>query len=1032
MMDNLISLSIRSHRVVLMMLAFIMIAGSVTYVQIPKESSPDVQVPIIYVSMFLEGISPEDGERLLIRPMEKQLRTIDNVKNMTATAQEGFASVTLEFRAGFNPDAALADVRAAVDIAKAELPAEADEPKVNEVNFSQFPVVNVVLSGNTDERTLITLARRLRDDIEGVSAVLEAKIAGEREEVLEILIDPRTLEGYNINPAEVLRRVQNNNILIAAGQMDHDHGQFRIKLSGLIENAKDLMHIPIINTKDKVVVLKDIATIRRTFKDAQSHARINGKPSVGIAVSKRAGANLIDTIAEVKKVVDRERAYWPSYIEVSYTQDTSDEVREMLSDLENNIVFAVLLVLLMVLLTMEVRSALLVASSIPASFLMGVLVLGMMGYTMNIVVLFSMILASGMVVDAAIVVCEYADRLMHQHGFTPKHAFQRAASRMFMPIFSSVLMGILVFLPLLFWPGIVGQFMKYMPITMIVVLFASLIVALIFIPTMGAVMRSKKVVRIFIEGEDEHEIMSDHPFTQRYVALLKRILHRPWRTVCIQVGGVFAVYAIFFFAGPGVEFFPDIEPKNANILVRSVGNLSLEEKDRIMKQVEKRIAPLKNEVRFFFTQAGATTVRDIPLDTIGIVQLEFVSWRYRRPAAEILNDARQRLMDLSGVIIETAKQQEGPPTGKALQLEFSSRDPDRIAPMVTRVVDALAKVEGLRDIEDDRPKPAIEWEYEVDREKAGRNDVSVAQIGQVLKLATNGVKVNAFRPDDADDEIDIVVRFPETFRTLDQLAQQRVFTSVGSLEPISNFVKRVAKNAITTIQRSEGLRTMTIKADVKEGVVVDSKVQEVADLLKTLELDPEVSIRFKGEDEEQKEAMQFLSIAFAIALFAMVVLLTAQFNSYYRMFVIMTGVFLSTGGVLIGHLISGAPFGIVMSGVGVITLAGVVVNNNIILIDTFDVLRKQGMKVQDALLLAASVRLRPILLTAGTTVLGLIPMALSMNINFVERDITIGAPSSQWWVQLSTAIAGGLSFATVLTLLVTPAFIMLRYRKLDV
>jgi multidrug efflux pump len=1022
-MYSLIDLSIRSYRVVLLTLAFILIAGSIAYNNIPKESSPDVQVPIIYVSMRLEGISPEDAERLLIRPMEQELRTIDRVKKMSAEATEGFASVVLEFQAGFNPDAALADVRAAVDKAKPKLPKDAEEPEVNEVNFSQFPVINVILSGDTDLRTLVFLARRLRDKLEGLSSVLEAKLAGDREEVLDIIIKPQTLETYNINPAEVLERVQRNNLLIAAGRIDQGGGRFSVKLPGLIETAEDLYNVPIISTPQKVIVLGDIAEVRRTFKDAESIARINGKRAVGVSVAKRAGENIIDTVAAVKAIVEEERAYFPPSVKVSYSGDTSGDIRDMLRDLENNVLFAALLVMIMVIWMMGVRSSLLISLSIPGSFLIGILFLAAFGYTLNIVVLFSLILSSGMLVDAAIVVCEYADQLMEEdREMSPMEAYAAAAKRMALPIISSVMTIIAVFLPLLFWPGIVGQFMKYMPITMIVTLAGSLAMALIFIPAIGA--RLKHKPRLHTSNS-----VKDDALTKRYIALLQKVLRHPWKMISGVLASMVLIFVLFGTIGKGVEFFPDIEPKNANMLVKSVGNLSLDQKNALLAEVEERLKPLANEVRFFYTQAGQTTLRDIPEDVIGVVQMEFRHWRVRRPVNDILAEARERVAGIAGIEIETAKQEEGPPTGKALQLEFSSRFPEKIAPEVEKFLGAMREMGGFLNIEDDRPKPSIVWEYKVDRVQAGRNNLAVGEIGQIVKLATNGVKVNEYRPDDSEDELDIVVRFPEEYRNLSQLNMLRVMTASGALEPLTNFITRTSKQAVSLVRRMDGVRVMNVKADVEEGILPDNKVREVRRYFEQNPPDPQVSLTFRGEDEEQAEAMQFLATAFVIAIFMMVLMMTAQFNSFYRMFVIMSAIVLSTGGVLLGTLVAMQPFGIVMGGVGVISLAGIVVSNNIILIDYYDALRCEGMEVMQALVEASVSRFRAILLTAGTTVVGLIPMVFGWNIDFFARDITVGAPSSQWWTQLSTAVAGGLTFATILTLFLTPCLMLVWDRR---
>lgn len=1031
-MHSLIDAAVDRWRTVLLILAFIFISGLVAYDNVPKEAAPDVKIPLIYVSMTLDGISPEDGERLLVRPMEKQLKSIESVKKMTAQSVESLSSVTLEFEAGFNSDKALDDVRAAVDLAKPDLPVDADEPKVVELSFSKFPILNVLLTGDVDHRTLVRVGRDLRDKLEGISSVLEAQLVGDREEVLEIVINPLVLESYNISPNDVFERVRNNNILIPAGEQDTGSGSFALKLPGLIEELPDLRSIPLKVDGDAVTTLSDIAEIRRGFKDVQTYARVNGKPAVALQVSKRVGANIIDTVDQVRKLVEEERAYWPNGLEVVFSADESDKIRERLVDLQNNLIIAVLLVMVVILWVMGFRSAGLVAFAVPGAFLFGVLCLSLFGFTMNVVVLFALILSIGMLVDSAIVVCEYADRLM-MDGVPMREAYPQAAKRMGWPIIASTLTTLVVFMPLLFWPGLVGQFMKYMPITLILTLTGSLLMALVFVPTLGARLgkqakidpeEAKRVVAA--ETGDLNELGG---FTLGYAKLLNRILLRPLTSAL----AVF-VLAIFLFIsygmfGAGVEFFPKIEPDNAQVDIKARGNLSVDERDRLVHQVEERIEPMMKEISTRYTQAGKISLRfETPEDIIGRINVEFSDWRDRRTADEILSEMRALVQGVPGVQVETNKKQEGPPVGKAVQVEFTSRFPEALDKAVLEFRRGLDAVGGFINITDDRPIPSIEWELVVNRELAGRYDISVSDIGQLVKMTSNGIIINTYRPDDADDEIDIITRFPEQYRNLTQLDQLRVYTPNG-LVPIGNYVERKPKQRVSTIRRLDGARMMAVRADVEPGLNADAKLKELLSWVEeNADIPPVVNAKFGGEDEEQKEAGKFLSIAFLIALFSMALILVTQFNSIYYMIVIMSAVFLSSAGVMLGLLVTGEAFGIVMCGVGIISLAGIVVNNNIIFIDTYQILKKQGMEVNEALVRTGAQRLRPILLTAGTTVLGLLPMVLEMNINFVSREITFGAPSAQWWVQLSTAIAGGLTFATILTLFLTPCLLMLEAR----
>lgn len=1030
-MNALIEAAVERWRTVLLLLAFIIIVGSVAYKSIPKEAAPDVKIPFIYTSMRLEGIAPEDAERLLIRPMEKSLQSIESVKEMTAQAVEGVGSVSLEFQAGFDSDKALDDVRNQVDEAKPDLPDETDEPKVVELNFSKFPILNVLITGDVEERTLVRVARDLRDKIETISTVLEAKMVGEREEVLEILVDPAVLESYSLSLSDVFKRVENNNILVPAGDMDTGVGSFALKLPGLIESAVDLRNIPLKVDKGTVTTLSDIAKIRRSFKDVISYARVNGKPAIGLRVSKRTGANIIETVDAVKALIDKERRYWPAGVQIVYSNDDSDKIRDRLTDLQNNVILAVLLVMIVVLVVMGMRSAGLIALAIPGAFLFGVLCIGVLGFTMNVVVLFALILSIGMLVDSAIVVCEYADRLMID-GNSAAEAYPKAAKRMAWPIIASTVTTLVVFMPLLFWPGIVGQFMKYMPITLIVTLTGSLLMALIFMPTLGTRIGRRRAAT---PEEVKHILAAETgkleelpAFTHNYAILLRTALTRPFAAMGVIVLVVVLIFVGFNLFGKGVEFFPNIEPKNAMISVRAQGNFSVNERDALVRQVESRIADMK-EIRVRFTNAGKISLRnDTPEDTIGQINIEFVDWRNRRKADKIIAEIKARTADIPGIIVDSMKQKEGPPVGQAVQLMFTSRETELLAPAIEQVLAGIKHVGGFTNITDERPVPSIEWEMVVNRELAGRYNIDVNMIGQMIRLVSNGIIINTYRPDDADDEIDIVARFPDQYRNISQLDRLRVNSDAG-LVPVSNYITRTPKQRVSTIRRTDGKNSMYIRADLNPGLNVDAKVKELKAWVKEHgKVDPRVSVSFRGEDEEQNKAGAFLMMAFAIALFSMALILVTQFNSIYYMVVILSAVVFSTGGVFLGLLVTGTSFGIVMCGVGVIALAGIVVNNNIIFIDTYKRLRKDGIEIVDALIRTGAQRLRPILLTAGTTVLGLLPMVLEMNINFLTREVTFGAPAAQWWVQLSTAIAGGLAFATILTLFFTPCLLLLEER----
>jgi multidrug efflux pump len=1042
-MQAIIEAALSHSRTVLASMFLLLAAGAYAFEAVPKEAEPDVNVPIIYVSMIHEGISPEDSERLLIKPMEQELQSLEGIKELRAYAYEGGGNVVMEFEAGFDADQAMDDVREKVDLAKPELPGETEEPTVHEVNLSLFPVLVVSLSGHVPERTLLRLARNLQDRIESVPTVLEAEIAGDRDEQVELLVDPLRLEQYGLDATYVLDLVNRSNRLVAAGSMDTGDGRFAVKVPGLFETIEDIENMPVKAEGDSVVTFADIGTIRPTFKDRDGFARINGQPAIALEVSKRVGSNIIETIEEVRRIVEAEQEAWPDEVQVFYSQDKSSNIRTMLNDLQNNVLAAILLVMVVVVAALGVRSGTLVGVAIPGSFLSGLLVLYLAGLTVNIVVLFSLILAVGMLVDGAIVVTEYADRKKSE-GLDKTEAYGLAAKRMAWPIIASTATTLAAFLPLLFWPGVVGEFMKYMPLTLIAVLTASLFMALIFVPTLGAVFGGRKgsadpdTMKALAAGEtgDLTELTG---FTGGYVRFLKRALRHPVKIALTAVAMLIGVQVAYGAFGKGVEFFPSVEPENAAVWVHGRGNLSIQERDQLVREVERQIMDIQRETAAFHTIYARTVASsgrqndDEPEDLIGIVNLEFVDWFERPSARAVLDTIRERGRDLPGIYVETREEEAGPPVGKPIQLQVSANDPAKLGPTAARLAQLLRDTPGLVDIEDGRPIPGIDWELEVDRAEAAKFGADVSLIGNYVRMVTNGFKLAEYRPDTTDEEVDIVLRLPERYRTLDQLERIRVQTERG-LVPIANFIEKRPEPKVSLLNRVDASRVMTVKADVGvdpqtgEPILADNKVKEIRAWLEENrdQLPSGVQVTFKGEDEEQQESATFLMQAFAVALFLMAIILVTQFNSFYSAFLILSAVVMSTIGVFIGLMITDQPFGIVMSGIGVIALAGIVVNNNIVLIDTYDRLKQDTGDPMEAILRTGAQRLRPVMLTTVTTILGLMPMVFGINIDFVGRVVQIGAPSTQWWSQLATAIVFGLGFATLLTLVFTPCMLMLR------
>ena len=975
-MRTLIDASLSRTRTVLSIFILLIISGWVTYQTIPKEANPDVTIPFIYVSIVHDGISPEDAERLLVRPMEIELRAIEGVKEMTAVASEGHASVTLEFFAGSDPKEALADVRDKVSLAKAKLPSDTEEPEVHEVLMEdEQPTITLTLSGDIPERGLLTIARNLKDELESISSVLEVEIGGEREDMVEIVVDPLLMESYGLDQSDIYNLLTNNNRLVAAGTLDTGKGRFAVKIPSVFETIQDVMEQPVKVVGDKVVRFMDVAQIRRSYKDPNTIARINGQQAVSLEVKKRAGENIIDTVDKVKAKVESAKAIWPNHIKVTYTGDMSKDVKDMLSDLQNNVLSAVLLVVIVIIAILGTRSAILVGVAIPGSFLTGILVISLFGLTVNIVVLFALIMAVGMLVDGAIVVSEFADRMMSE-GMPRKKAYAVAAKRMAWPIIASTATTLAAFAPLIFWPGMMGEFMKYLPITLIATLSASLIMALVFVPTIGSLigkvrpLSAKQKQNLLVA--EEGNLTQLEGFTGKYIRVLDNAIKRPLLSLFAAIGFSILVFVGYGMSGLGVEFFPDVEPNGINLKVRSYGDLSIYEKDQIMKDIEERVLPVAG-IKTLYSRSGGK-------DIVGSLRMNLKDWDERRPADQIIEEVLASTSDLAGVEIEIRKDENGPGGGKDLSIELSSKFPEALNNEARRIRNAIEKDGAFTNIDDSASKPGIEWQLKLNRADAARFGADATMLGANVQMVTNGLKLGEYRPDDVDDEIDIRVRFPSDKRDLGRLESLRIKTHHGQV-PITHFIDRKAVQKVDTINRVDSHRVVTVNADVKAGMQLSKALPRLQKQLEAQGLDPRVKLKVRGENEEQDESMLFLEQAFIVALFVMGIILVTQFNSFYQALLILSAVLFSTVGVFLGLIVLQQPFGIVMSGIGVISLAGIVVNNNIVLIDTYNVLRKQGMAQHEAILRTGAQRLRPVLLTTVTTILGLMPMVLQVNID---------------------------------------------------
>ncbi len=1030
---NYVAPLVKRSRTVLSLLVVILLAGMLAYNSIPLESNPDVSVPVIIVTVPHEGISPEDAERLLARPMELELKTIEGIDEITSYSGEGSATIVLEFDYSFDSDQALLDVREAVDKAKVKIPSTAEEPIVNEVSAADFPIITISLSGDgVPDRVLNQLAKDLEDKLEGITEVLEANVNGEREELLEAVVDPAQLEAYGITNDELIAAVARNNRLIAAGAVDTGKGSFSVKIPGLIENAEDVLSIPLKATDNGVVELRDVTELRRTFKDATGYTRANGQTAVVVEISKRKGTSLITAVNKVKSVVEAEKTKYPSKITVSYLADQAPDTLDQIHTLQGNISTAMFLVLTVVVAAVGFRSGLLVALGIPFSFLFAFIVVSALGYTYNFMVMFGMLLGLGMLIDGAIVVVELADRKMSE-GASPAEAYVYAIDRMFWPVLASTGTTLAAFLPLMFWPGVTGGFMKYLPVTVFAVLFGSLAYALFFAPVLGTLISKphKPTTGGNISALDEGRFEDLSGVVAGYYRILKFTTSHPFVVIAITLVCLFGIVNIYGKAGNGTQFFTDVDPTFTSVKVAAKGNYSAGEIRDIVVDVEHRITEV-GDYKSLYTRSGGGGISvssggGRTADQIGSMFIELSDRRDRTMTGWEVEDAyREAIKDVPGVRAEISKVENGPPVGKDIQIQIAGDDLDILARETRRLSDHLKTMDGLIDVDDTAPVPGIEWEITVDRAKAAMMGADLTSVGAAIQLVTNGVLVGKYRPDDVDDEVDIRVRYPEEYRSVLQLDELRISTRNGQT-PLSSFVKREPKPKLSSIFRQNGQRIMYVRANTKAGVLPSNMVTEIQQWIDTADIDPSLQITFRGANEEQNESMAFITTAFGLALALMGILLVTQFNSFYQAALILSAVIMSTVGVLLGLVVLSQPFSAIMTGVGIVALAGIIVNNNIVLIDTYNYLRLENpdWPIERVIIQTGCLRLRPVFLTTFTTGFGLLPMASGVSIDLLAREVEIGGPVASFWVQLASAIVSGLSFATLLTLIVTPAMLMM-------
>jgi len=1068
--------AVKKSTSVVVLAILLIVFGVYCYQVLPRENEPDITIPYVFVSTDYRGVSSSDIETTITIEIEKKLKGLDGLKKLQSISSEGNSLINIEFVTGTDIDKALQDVKDKVDEAAGDLPTDLeDDPSVFEVNLSEMPIAVFSLSGTCGLPCLKKIADNLEDEIEAIAGVLEVDVTGGLEREIRIEVLPEKLAYYGLPISAFQAKVQSENQNTSGGNIRLGSGRFQLRVPGEFTTPEELYTLVLGTHQGQPVYLKDVAVVIDGFKEEMSRSRLDGRKAVNISVKKRSNENILKIIGEIDSIIDRDKSGWPKDTEITKVMDKSRDIKLMIADLENNILSGLVLVLIVILLTMGIRNALLVAMAIPFSMLLSFTVLYLMGITLNMVVLFSLTLALGMLVDNAIVIVENIYRFMEQ-GASRIDAAMKATSEVAYPVIGSTLTTLGAFSPMLFWPGLMGEFMGYLPLTLIITLSSSLFVAMVINPALASIfMKTKKDLdhqKLSLE-EIRKAVQQPIEIKGRILTLYSRFLGYSLTMPLTFLGIGFAILILLFSSWlflvglkKPVEFFPEIEPTGIYINIDMPEGAELNYIDRILQRIELAVSDSsrrgKNdqpddtileilkakehvtaEGDKFFGPSDLPNVKNIYMkgvvsdaggsafspNTPNHVGVRFLDLEDRfRSSHETVDEIRDRIKDLAGGKMTIAAEEGGPPTGAPINIEISGDNFAILGEISSKLKNIISQIPHVKDVRDDFVEGLPSVKILIDRQKAALYGLTTDLIGFALKTAYNGLQVSSFR--EGDEDYDITVQLKKNDREMvDILEELMIPTPSGVQVPLSTLATVQFSGTLGDIIRVNNERVVTIKANVDEtkipGPVARAQAQEI---LKNIELPPGYSIKFTGEFEFQKESEDFLSKAFLVALLLIFLILVSMFNSVKQPFIIMTSVILSLGGAFLGLTIFRSPFGIIMTGVGVISLAGVVVNNAIVLIDYTNKLRDRGFELRDAVIAAGATRLRPVLLTAITTILGLIPMVTGVSFDFHNLTISWVSESSQWWQSMAVVVIFGLIVATFLTLIVVPTLYYLLER----
>lgn len=1106
--------SLKNKTSVFILTALFTLFGLYSYNDMPKSLFPDIVMPTIMVQTVYPGNSPADIENLITRPIEKQIKSVKGIKNLTSNSVQDNSSIIVEFNTDVEVKIALQDVKDAVDKAKSDLPNDLDlEPMVMDIDFSEFPILNINLSGDFSLDDLKIYAEELQDQIESLTEISKVEITGLLNKEITIKTDLHKMESNEISLRDIEDAINLENVSIAGGDILLGKSRRSVRTDAEFKKVSEIENIIVKSEQGNIVYLKDIAEVIDGYEERKSYARLNKKPVVSLNIVKKSGENLLEATDQIMQILETAKASQiiPSTLEISITNDQSEQTRMQLENLENSIIFGVILVILVLLFFLGIRNAIFVGLAIPLSMFISFVILGAMGTTMNMIVLFALILALGMLVDNAIVVIENIHRLYNEEGLSKLEAAKKGVGEIAVPIISSTATTLAAFFPLLFWDDMMGEFMGYIPTTLIIVLGSSLFVALVINPVVASTFilkdnrdkvnfsRVAKITTVlliiaalfFISGnlfmgsllltfalltllhsfvlspisywfQDSLLVR----FEQFYANLLKWALNGYKPIVLLGFTGVLLISSIvfFIFKSPRVEMFPVNEPKYVNVFVELPIGSDITVTDSIAKQVENEIfailTPYNEAVSSVMTNVGAGTTdpneigggKEITPNKARIT-INFKEYEYRKGIStiEIMKTISSDLLKIPGVDISVDKNRDGPPMGKPINIEIRGEDFEKLLTISDEIKSSIedAAIEGIEKLKVDLEFSKPELLVTIDRDQARRLGVSTAQVASTIRTALFGKEISKFK--DGEDEYPIILRLDDSYRfSVPALMNQRITfrsQSNGQIKqiPIATIANYSYNNTFGSVNRKDMKRQVTIFSNVLEGYNENLINDQLKQLLADKELPPGYELQFTGKQQEQEQTTAFLSKALLIAIALITLILVSQFNSAIKPIIIILTVLFSTIGVFFGLALFNMDFVIIMTGIGIVSLAGIVVNNAIVLIDYIDLLkarkRKELQLEQDTPLEThiamkcieegGQKRLRPVLLTAITTILGLLPMATGMNINFytllteLDAQIFFGGDNATFWGPMAWTVIFGLTFATFLTLIIVPVMYLL-------